>query len=247
MSASLKRIRIFAGPNGSGKTSLFTSFKSKFDPGIFVNADEIEYKLRVNRFVDLSSFGVQFKNADLVLFKKTKAARSLNRKVQKANAIIDVEVKEGMIVNKSGETNSYEAALVAAFIRWKLINQNVSFSYETVMSHRSKVDEIQHAIKKGYRTYLYFISTDDPLINIDRVKNRMAKGGHSVSAEKIEERFHLTLKNLPRAIQKVSRAFLFDNSGKQMKLIAETYQNQLQIKSDELPNWFVKHVLKDYL
>ena len=152
-----------------------------------------------------------------------------------------------MIVNLSGETNGYEAAYVAAFIRWKLMNLNKSFSYETVMSHRSKIDEIQLANKLGYRTYLYFICTDDPLINIDRVKNRIAKGGHPVSDEKIETRFHLTLKNLPRAIQKVSRAFLFDNSGKNMRLIAETYQNQLQLKSDELPNWFTKNVLKDYL
>ena len=40
---------------------------------------------------------------------------------------------------------------------------------------------------------------------------------------------------------------MFDNSGKNMRLIAETYQNQLQLKSDELPNWFTKNVLKDYL
>lgn len=247
MSASLKRVRIFAGPNGSGKTSLFNSFKTQFDPGVFVNADEIEINLRDNRVVDFSDLGLQFDKTDLALFSQTKAARSLIRKVKKVNGVIDVEVKLGLIVNLSGETNSYEAAFVAAFIRWKLIKQNRSFSYETVMSHRSKIDEIQNAIKNGYKTYLYFVCTDDPLINIDRVKNRIAKGGHSVSEEKIEERYYLTLKNLPRAIQKVSRAFLFDNSGKQMRLIAETFQNQMQIKSDDLPNWFTKNILKDYL
>ncbi|MBK7683298.1 MAG: hypothetical protein IPJ26_12925 [Bacteroidetes bacterium] len=247
MSASLKRLRIFAGPNGSGKTSLYSTFESKYNPGVFVNADEIELKLRKNRFVDFSEYGFQIDVIDLSLFNKTKAARSLKQKVKKSSYIIDVEVKQGMIVNLSGETNGYEAAYVAAFIRWKLMNLNKSFSYETVMSHRSKIDEIQLANKLGYRTYLYFICTDDPLINIDRVKNRIAKGGHPVSNEKIEARFHLTLKILPRAIQKVSRAFLFDNSGKNMRLIAETYQNQLQLKSDELPNWFTKNVLKDYL
>jgi predicted ABC-type ATPase len=247
MSASLKRLRIFAGPNGSGKTSLFSNFELKHNPGVFVNADEIELKLKKSRFVDFSDYGFQIEEKDLSLFNKTKAARSLKQKLLKSSYIIDVEVKQGMIVNLSGETNGYEAAYVAAFIRWKLMNLNKSFSYETVMSHRSKIDEIQLANKLGYRTYLYFICTDDPLINIDRVKNRIAKGGHPVSDEKIEARFHLTLKNLPRAIQKVSRAFLFDNSGKKMRLIAETYQNQLQLKSDELPNWFTKNVLKDYL
>ena len=57
MSASLKRLRIFAGPNGSGKTSLYSTFESKYNPGVFVNADEIELKLRKNRFVDFSEYG----------------------------------------------------------------------------------------------------------------------------------------------------------------------------------------------
>ena len=92
----------------------------------------------------------------IFLFNKTKAARSLKRKLQKTSYIIDVEVKLGMIVNLSGETNGYEAAYVATFIRWKLMKLNKSFSYETVMSHRSKIDEIQLANKLGYRTYLYF-------------------------------------------------------------------------------------------
>lgn len=247
MSANLKRLRVFAGPNGSGKTSLYSAFKSKFDPGIFVNADEIEEKLQKNRWIDLSEFGINFNDDDLIQFNKTSAARSLKGKVRKAAVDIDIVIREGMIVNLSGETNSYEAAYVATFLRWKLMKMNKSFSYETVMSHRSKIEEIQRANKFGYRTYLYFICTDNPLINIDRVKDRVAKGGHSVAVDKLEKRYHLTLKNLPRAIQKVTRAFLFDNSGKQMRLIAETYQNQLQIKSDELPNWFTKNVLKDYI
>ena len=31
------------------------------------------------------------------------------------------------------------------------------------------------------------------------------------------------------------------------KRLYNVYQNQLQLKSDELPNWFTKNVLKDYL
>lgn len=37
-----KRMRIFAGPNGSGKSTLFSEFKKNYDPGYFVNADELE-------------------------------------------------------------------------------------------------------------------------------------------------------------------------------------------------------------
>jgi predicted ABC-type ATPase len=39
-----KRMRVFAGPNGSGKTTIFKGIlnESKVNLGIYVNADEIE-------------------------------------------------------------------------------------------------------------------------------------------------------------------------------------------------------------
>lgn len=56
-----KRLRIFAGPNGFGKSTLANNLKRKIAIGVFVNADEIEldfinkghlslhkYKLRVD-------------------------------------------------------------------------------------------------------------------------------------------------------------------------------------------------------
>ena len=42
----IKRLRVFAGPNGSGKSTLFLKFKNEFDPGYFINADELEQQLK---------------------------------------------------------------------------------------------------------------------------------------------------------------------------------------------------------
>lgn len=44
-----KRVRIFAGPNGSGKSSAYLEFAKKYDPGIYINADEIEKILTTQR------------------------------------------------------------------------------------------------------------------------------------------------------------------------------------------------------
>lgn len=41
-----KRLRILAGPNGSGKTSIYMDLRDSFSWGIFVNADVIESSLR---------------------------------------------------------------------------------------------------------------------------------------------------------------------------------------------------------
>ena len=46
-----KRLRILAGPNGSGKSSVYEALaqNESFHWGMFVNADEIEKKLREER------------------------------------------------------------------------------------------------------------------------------------------------------------------------------------------------------
>jgi len=43
---------------------------------------------------------------------------------------------------------------MTSFIRHHLIEQGISHSFETVMSHLSKLDEIRKANQKGYKTYL---------------------------------------------------------------------------------------------
>jgi predicted ABC-type ATPase len=72
--------------------------------------------------------------------------------------------------------DSYLCARITDFIRLK-----ISFHFETVMSHISRVEFLHLAEQQGYRTYLYFVSTVDPEINIARVQYRVvSQGGHGV-------------------------------------------------------------------
>ena len=111
------------------------------------------------------------------------------------------------------------------------------------MSHPSKVAEIASANKKGYRTYLYFICTDNADINVNRVARRVEKGGHRVGDEKVKSRYLNTLNNLYPAIKLVNRAYLFDNSGKKLSLLAEISEGSMQLKVNQFPNWFSKYIL----
>lgn len=241
-----KRLRVFAGPNGSGKSTLFDEFKKQYDPGYFINADELEKRLRSSGLVDLRSIGTKSNPKDLEKFKNSKKAKSLMAKAAAEGHQINIEISENYIVDKAKDTHSYEASFVAAFIRWLLYKNNKSFSFETVMSHRSKIDEIKNAKKNDYKTYLYFVCTDDPEINVGRVASRVEKGGHSVNIEKIRSRYTSTLKNLFPAIQLVHRAYLFDNSGKSLVLIAEIFEGALQLKVNNPPQWFIDSVLPYY-
>lgn len=98
----------------------------------------------------------------------------------------------------------------------------------------------------GYRTYLYYVATDDPDINISRVKNRVRLGGHDVPANKITERYYRSLELLLGAIRYTDRAYIFDNSGEgsDKSLLAEvTDGTVLELKTDETPAWFISAVL----
>lgn len=241
-----KRVRIFAGPNGSGKSTLFSEFSKNYNTGFFINADELEKKLAISGLIDLAEIGLTATQQDLEDFKAFPASQTLFEKAEGKGHKIDIIIKENFIVDTLKETHSYEGAFIASFIRHLLISQNKSFSFETVMSHQSKIDEIANVVDLGYKTYLYFVCIDSPEVNISRVNNRVEKGGHEVPEDKIVDRYYRTLQYLHLVLPFCYRAYLFDNSGKEQILIAEVFKGNMELKTSKLPNWFLKYVLPYY-
>jgi predicted ABC-type ATPase len=80
------------------------------------------------------------------------------------------------------------------------------------MSHPSKLDFLRIARKAGYKTYLYFIFTDDLNTNLARVQLRVSDGGHTVSPEHTLARASRAFKLLPQAFALADSAFVIDNS-----------------------------------
>lgn len=243
---SNKKIRIFAGPNGSGKSTLFHEFSKNYNTGFFINADILEKRLAESGLIDLKEIGLDATQDDLDAFMTLDSSKTLFNKAAEEGHVIDIFVKENFIVDASKETHSYEGAFIASFIRHLLIVQNKSFSFETVMSHTSKIEEIKQVVSLGYNAYLYFVCIDSPEVNVSRVNNRVEKGGHEVAEDKIINRYYRTLENLHLALPHCYRAYLFDNSGKEQLLIAEVYKGSMELKTDKLPNWFIKFVLPYY-
>ncbi len=87
-----------------------------------------------------------------------------------------------------------------------------SFAFETVMSHESKIATLAQARTAGYAIALYFVATETPELNVERVRQRVAEGGHDVPHDRIVARYARTMALLPQAIAQSDRAVLFDNS-----------------------------------
>lgn len=100
---------------------------------------------------------------------------------------------------------------------------------------------LRKAQLRGYRTYLYYVATEDPVINISRVKYRVKMGGHSVPEDKIISRYQRSLDLLIEATQFTNRAYIFDNSTHEHIWLAEiTDGHLLEMKTDQVPAWFKK-------
>ncbi len=107
-----------------------------------------------------------------------------------------------------------------------------------------KIQLLQTAHAQGYRNYLYYICTDDVLINKERIAGRILMGEHAVPEEKIASRYIRSLSLLLDAIKASDRAYLFDNSGQSHELIAKvTEGNIIDIKKKLMPGWFIEAVI----
>jgi len=232
------RLRIIAGPNGSGKSTFFTLLKERLRPtqiGIYLNADELEKDILRTKKLDFGLYKIDSNGDEVIPFL---VKHPLTKKADLYSDFKTVSFSENCIFFDDIEINSYHAAVCMDFIRQKLLIQKTSFTFETVMSSNDKIEFMNRARENGYRIYLYYISTEDPEININRVANRVRLCGHNVPKEKIVSRYTRSLSLLPDAIRLSDRAFLFDNSGQKRVWIAEiTDGKSLEWKVDTVPNW----------
>ena len=105
-----------------------------------------------------------------------------------------------------------EAQETANKMRDKCLDEKVSFSFETVMSHPSKIEILKRAKARDFLVIVYFVSISDPRINVARVAQRVASGGHDVPEDRIVARYARAMAQLPDAVAVADRTYLFDNS-----------------------------------
>ena len=240
------RLRMFAGPNGSGKSTLKTVLPKDL-LGVYLNPDEIEARIRRDGFLSVDEFGLAVTpGTDNELLNFLQQSQFLSEAGFKS-AASRLRCNNGRLEFGDVVVNSYFASVVAAYLRQQLMKQRASLTLETVMSSPDKVQLLKQAQLPGYRTYLYFIATDDAEINISRVRNRVKQGGHSVPEDKIVSRYHRSIDLLAEAIRFTNRAYVFDNSGNNQERtwLAEITDGRiLEIKARQLPAWFDQAVLQ---
>lgn len=105
-----------------------------------------------------------------------------------------------------------EAAQRAEAQRNALLNSFSDFTFETVLSTERNLLLLQRAKEYGYEVQCIYVLTCDVNINVARVRDRVADGGHDVPEEKIRARYFRCLELLPRMIDVCDKIAVYDNS-----------------------------------
>jgi predicted ABC-type ATPase len=132
--------------------------------------------------------------------------------------------------------HAYDAALVAAETRDRLIELGRPFIAETVFSHPSKLELIQAAQTAGYTVAVHVLLIPEDLA-VERVKHRVMAGGHDVPEHKIRERHRRLWGLVVTAMALADNATVYDNSQRKGPRIVAQLSGGVLVGSASWPAW----------
>ena len=128
----------------------------------------------------------------------------------------------------------------------ELLAREESFSIETTLATRSYVNLVRRAHEKGYRVTLLFFWLNSPELAIQRVAERVSKGGHDIPEDIIRRRYVSGIQNLFNLYAaEVDAWSIYDNSTTLRRNVAIGGKTiKTVINNEEIYNQIISHVRK---
>lgn len=125
--------------------------------------------------------------------------------------------------------------------RYSAIEDKRDFSFETVLSSDYKMDIIRKAKSEGYFVKCIFILTVDPAINVERIKTRVALGGHDVPKDKIITRYTKSLAHIKELLELCDILHVYDNTTDKPERIIRKHKDDISIFPNKI--WSLQNIL----
>ena len=154
------------------------------------------------------------------------------------------EIAKGISPFNAGSTSvAIEASRILYRRVKELIAKGETFAMETTLAARSMVNLVQEAQKNGYYVTLLYFWLNSPELAIERVKMRVASGGHNIEESTIRRRYKAGILNLFNLYIPVCDFWMIiDNSFPPMETIAKGFKNERkEILNQEIYNKLDNH------
>ena len=147
------------------------------------------------------------------------------------------------IVNTLGDWRNthdvFAAGKIAVNKIFQYMNDGLTFNQETTLCGKSIINNIFKAKERGYYIELHYVSVDSVEIAKERVKRRVANGGHGIPEKDIEKRDEESIKQLNSILKECDLVVFYDNT-KCFRRFAICKKGRLIRISQRIPAWFSK-------
>jgi predicted ABC-type ATPase len=94
----------------------------------------------------------------------------------------------------------------------KAIAGNLDFAFETTLGGETMTRLLEGAADAGLEVRIWYAALESPELHIERVRRRVAKGGHDIPESDIRRRYDQSRLNLIRLLPKLTELRVYDNS-----------------------------------
>ena len=177
---------------------------------------------------------------------KTTASYSVLPKILECREFVNADEIARGLSPFNPESVAIEAGRLMLSRIAELLRRNESFSIETTLATRSYFRLIKQAHRQGYDVTLLYFWLRTPEQAIERVAERVSKGGHNIPSDVIRRRYQEGIDNLFHIYMPIVDTWvLVNNSMTPRSIVATGGRNQQTEINDEVEfkniEAYVKH------
>jgi predicted ABC-type ATPase len=94
----------------------------------------------------------------------------------------------------------------------RAIDERLDFAFETTLGGNTITELLERAAASGIAVSIWFVGLATVDLHLERVRRRVAKGGHDIPETKVRERYQRARGNLVRLLPRLTALRVFDNS-----------------------------------
>jgi predicted ABC-type ATPase len=94
----------------------------------------------------------------------------------------------------------------------RAIAERLTFAFETTLGGTTMTALLERALSAGLEVRIWYVGLSSPELHLERVKARVARGGHDIPAAQVRARYDSSRLNLIRLLPRLTELRVYDNS-----------------------------------